>query len=381
MRLQGGYIIGWNINDFTACVMCLIQPEEYSYDELTAALSTVLHDESMSSIREYCGGSPVVIGYLEPKKFKKIPNLETQKQTNSIWITMSMELSAALEISGRLYSAPVLKSIYCCGCRHATSTQVVLFDDVNSNLLHYLSRNHSAFIKQSENPSELVRLKSAQLATQSSKKERSKKGRSDRKSVTRNGTVGVKASETYDSPTNPLAGNNYKDGVGKKLSELDFALHQINSMYTFKKLIFARLRLKKTKGNLKEADVGEDDGKASCCSKIISKPFIAIFVLLLLFCKFVIKMLSARMPSQLPFFGGKALRELSVLAHVLDIRLRTLCHLPFLFYNASDKLTKTLHIEQRNERHFIAFSELVAVIIDIFVGGFVGLVLFHFLQT
>ena len=43
------------------------------------------------------------------------------------------------------------------------STQVVLFDDVNSNLLRYLSRNHSAFIKQSENPSELVRLKSAQV--------------------------------------------------------------------------------------------------------------------------------------------------------------------------------------------------------------------------
>ena len=75
-ELQGGYIIGWNINDFTACVMCLIQPEEYSYDELTAVLSTVLHDESTSSIRDYCGGSPVVIGYLEPKKFKKIPNLE-----------------------------------------------------------------------------------------------------------------------------------------------------------------------------------------------------------------------------------------------------------------------------------------------------------------
>ena len=104
-ELQGGYIIGWNINDFTACVMCLIQPEEYSYDELTAVLSTVLHDESTSSIRDYCGGSPVVIGYLEPKKFKKIPNLEIQKQTNSIWITMSMELSAALKISGRLYSA------------------------------------------------------------------------------------------------------------------------------------------------------------------------------------------------------------------------------------------------------------------------------------
>ena len=84
------------------------------------------------------------------------------------------------------------------------------------------------------------------------------------------------------------------------------------------------------------------------------------------------------MPSKLPFFGGKALRELSVFAHVLDIRLRTLCHLPFLFYHASDKFTKTLHIEQRNERHFKAYSEVVAVIIDIFVGGFVGLVLFHF---
>ena len=123
---------------------------------------------------------------------------------------MSMELSAALEISGRLYSAPVLKSIYCCGCRHSTSTQVVLFDDVNSNLLHYLSRNHSAFIKQSENPSELVRLKSAQVPNTISNKEGIQEDRSNSKSVTRNGTMGAKASENYDAATDSLASNNHK---------------------------------------------------------------------------------------------------------------------------------------------------------------------------
>ena len=79
-----------------------------------------------------------------------------------------------------------------------------------------------------------------------------KKTKKNPKSLTRNKSVGVKASETYDAATDPLASNNHKDAVGKKLSELDFALHQINSMYTFKKL-YSRLRLKKDKTqNLKK---------------------------------------------------------------------------------------------------------------------------------
>ena len=64
--------------------------------------------------------------------------------------------------------------------------------------------------------------------------------------------MGARAREAYDAATDPLASNNHKDAVGKKLSELDFALHQINSMYAFKKIIYARLRKKKTNTNLKK---------------------------------------------------------------------------------------------------------------------------------
>ena len=77
-------MIGWNINDFTACIMCLIRPEEYSYQELTEVLEQILYNNVTTNLREYCGGSPVVIGYLEPQKFTKIPNLEIQKQVRSM---------------------------------------------------------------------------------------------------------------------------------------------------------------------------------------------------------------------------------------------------------------------------------------------------------
>ena len=70
-EIQGGYMIGWNINDFTACVMCLIGPEEYTYKELTTVLEKILCDDTTTNLREYCGGSPVVLGYLEQKNSQK----------------------------------------------------------------------------------------------------------------------------------------------------------------------------------------------------------------------------------------------------------------------------------------------------------------------
>ena len=76
-------MIGWNINDFTACIMCLIRPEEYSYQELTEVLEQILYNNVTTNLREYCGGSPVVIGYLEPQKFTKIPNLVVSRSMDT----------------------------------------------------------------------------------------------------------------------------------------------------------------------------------------------------------------------------------------------------------------------------------------------------------
>ncbi len=386
-EIQGGYMIGWNINDFTACIMCLIRPEEYSYQELTEVLEQILYNNVTTNLREYCGGSPVVIGYLEPQKFTKIPNLEIQKQTNSIWITMSMELSAALEIDGKLHAAPLLKSIYCCGCRHATSTQIVLFDDVDSNQLHYLSRNHSGFMKQKRNPSMLIRRRSSSLSGHNNDNKKNEDNNSGGTNTKDNKHDEKENKDSKKRRKNTKSIGISKNDDAKQLSELDFALHQINSMQSYKNMMYKSLRLKKrnkiqskTQSNEyhKNDDMANNKERSSCCHRIIIKPFVAIYILFLLFFEFAITILSTRLPSTLPYFGGKSLRESSVLAHVLDLRLRTICHLPFLFHSASTKKTKYLNIELRNELHFKAFSEIFAIGIDILVGLVIGFILFQF---
>eukprot|EP00943_MAST-04B_sp_MAST-4B-sp1_P003525 g3525.t1 len=367
--------------------MCLIGPEEYTYKELTTVLEKILCDDTTTNLREYCGGSPVVLGYLEPQKFAKIPNLEMQKQTNSIWITMSMELSAALEIDGKFHAAPVLKSIYCCGCRHATSTQIVLFDGVNSKALHYLSRNHSGFMKQKQNPSTLVRQRSSSSSTlnEGLQKKNKDKGIGAGANITKTSGNNDLSKRSHNKKSNRIIENNAvqcNSDEANKLSELDFALHQINSMQSFKSIMYKYLRSRKTKQNQTNSSstnvLVHDKKKTSYCHHVIIKPFIEMFILFISFFKFVITILSTRLPSRLPYFGGKSLRESSVLAHVLDLRLRTLCHLPFLFHSASEKNTKYLHTELRNELHFKAFSEMVAIVIDVFVGIFVGVILLQF---
>ena len=137
-NIESGFLVGWNINDFTTMVMGVVDSEQYAYSTISESLRKMKRSSVVNNLRTYCGGSPVVIGHISaPGSSSALPSIEPQTQDISvtIWLRMTLDPSLPLKIDNSVVPAPVLLSIHCCGVRHATSTQIVLFDEVDSEKL------------------------------------------------------------------------------------------------------------------------------------------------------------------------------------------------------------------------------------------------------
>ena len=341
--LEAGYLVGWNINDFTTMVMGVVNSEQYTYSTISDALKSMKASSVTNNLRTYCGGTPVVIGYLAAADSNNnLPNMDRQTQDNShsIWLRMTLDTALPLKIDGSVLPAPVLKSIHCCGVRHATSTQIVLFEEVDSEKLQYYSRMPSGFLSKRE--------------------------------------------------TGPFSAhsNGKNKTLGQQNSELDYALHQINSLRVFRAIMDDHLNDRKEMGQRECKHITSGKGTTSLKDKqhlnfgllhrCAGRSFATIFIIIRIFAEMIILLLSTTCPRYIPLIGGLALRELSALAHVLDLRLRTLCHLPFALNNAKRSQTKHEATPLRSKLHFDAYSNLTVILIDIFVGVLVGLILFFF---
>jgi hypothetical protein len=304
--LHSGWLVGWNINDFTICVMAIVSTEEYPYASLKNVLEHFSNNAELSDLKDYCGGVPTIIGYMsDPCSPTDPPRV---KDSLPIFLQMSMSTPSTLLIEGKLFPSPKLLSIYCMGVRHSTSAQIVLFEDIDSAQLHYYSRMPSGYL----------------------------------------------------APVNTTTSTS-------ETSELDYALHQINSMKVFKLLLYQSLR---GDGQRDDDKIGATAGKESS-HWWIGHILIGASIFFRSFAEMVITLLSARI------MFGKSLRELSALAHVMDSRLRVLCHLPFALEKAN-RASIYKPTPLRNMLHFKAYSDMTLVVIDVLVGVFVGIVLFLF---
>ena len=301
-------------------VMDVVDSRAFTYDKLKTTLTALKNDSSTATLLEYCGGSPVIIGYLSAHadSHAAVPNLERQTQDNSvsIWIRMMLNNALSLKLGDNIVPAPVLKSIHCCGVRHATATQIILYEDIDSEKLQYYSR----------------------------------------------------------SPPGILSKRPEDQFLPQENSELDYALHQVNSVQTLRDAMYDRL------GSTKEGSRSPESIKLprNQLLRCVGNSFASVFMIMIVFSEMFILVLSTPLPSYLPLLGGLALREVSALAHVLDLRLRTLCHLPIAIDNSRRSRTKFEPTPVRSRLHFDAYSKLAVILIDIIVGLVVGLVLFNF---
>ncbi|KAI9591861.1 N-acetylglucosaminyl transferase component-domain-containing protein [Syncephalis fuscata] len=141
--IQSGFLIGWNVRSFTACVATIVPETQIS--EVERVLDTIAYSTNMAIVEmnARCGVSPVILGICTSqqqqqdmatdKRFTSNETLKFQQNAN-LWITVHMTRQ----------HLPTLRSVHCCGLRfHNVCSEIILYDRPNYQRMQRLAYTSS----------------------------------------------------------------------------------------------------------------------------------------------------------------------------------------------------------------------------------------------
>ncbi|KAF9428548.1 phosphatidylinositol N-acetylglucosaminyltransferase subunit gpi1 [Podila epigama] len=142
-NLRTGFIIGWNVRSFTACIATVVS--DIDLGPLVSALSSLSADPQFTALNSACGVNPVVLGVaivpfadgMDEKavaesnaKLLASPLLQEHKETANLWLTIEIKPTYI----------PSLKSLHCCGFRYNNvSSEIIFFKQPDARKFQFLS--------------------------------------------------------------------------------------------------------------------------------------------------------------------------------------------------------------------------------------------------
>ncbi|KAK9764449.1 pig-Q [Basidiobolus ranarum] len=137
-KTKSGFLVGWNVRSFTACVAAVIHDVELpSLEKFLGNLSSESYSE-YDTMLDLCKVPPSVIGvFMSMDENEEDPNgilndkgIIEKKQTANLWVTIQMQKNLM----------PTLRSVYCCGYRyHSLSSEIIFFKRPDPSHLQHLS--------------------------------------------------------------------------------------------------------------------------------------------------------------------------------------------------------------------------------------------------
>ncbi|KAF9214603.1 phosphatidylinositol N-acetylglucosaminyltransferase subunit gpi1 [Podila verticillata] len=142
-NLRTGFIIGWNVRSFTACIATVVS--DIDLGPLVSALSSLTADPQFASLNRACGVNPVVLGVAivpfadgmdeqavseSNAKLLASPSLLEHKETANLWLTIEIKPTYI----------PSLKSLHCCGFRYSNvSSEIIFYKQPDARKFQFLS--------------------------------------------------------------------------------------------------------------------------------------------------------------------------------------------------------------------------------------------------
>nr|CAG8525791.1 7069_t:CDS:10 [Entrophospora candida] len=303
LHTKPGFLVGWNVRSFTACVAAVISNVKLS--DLETTLSALSTDNSSSFIymETVCGEPPIVLGVMttaHSDNESETDNtlLEEKKKSASFWMTMHLQIN----------NLPSLRSIHCCGYRYRdVSSEIIFYKQPNPTRLQYLSLEPLVLDIQ-QNSGQIIEKHSIAL------KSRKKLINSQR-----------------------------------QMNTMYLILNQINSSFETEKAILTRCRLFTIRRNRRSTSVSETVKKSAVgigkfiknsflypihyaipmIRPIISQPMIYLLMLVRIFAELILWILNLRFPTWM--FNGTALKDLSATLQQIDLRLQQACFWPWQY--------------------------------------------------
>ncbi|RUS15753.1 N-acetylglucosaminyl transferase component-domain-containing protein [Endogone sp. FLAS-F59071] len=328
-RMRPGFIIGWNVRSFTACVAAVVSDVELS--DLEAALSTFAADThtAFAQMSKVCAVPPIVLGVFTgrggkraggkagvPEMFKSEAVTE-KKQSANLWITIEM-------LDNYM---PSLSSIYCCGFHYPhVPTEIIFYHQPNPTHLQYLSLEPLVLdVSPDVQPAEKPPQQGGQQQQQANERD----------------VTTLRNMQRVMSHSRKVTGG----GGGKEdAGDMEIVLNQINTSYYLEKGVSALLRRARRQRRRPFSDVLFDFLSALLgrlllwCARVLWSPLLRPalvhpIMLVLFVVRFVAEvalfLLNVRLPKWA--MNGVAIKDLSTAAQQVDLRLQQACYWPWQY--------------------------------------------------
>ncbi|GJJ73981.1 phosphatidylinositol N-acetylglucosaminyltransferase subunit Q [Entomortierella parvispora] len=364
-HLRTGFIIGWNVRSFTACIATIVS--DIDLDALVSALGLVAADSHFSAINKACGVNPVVLGVAivpfadgmdaasvseSNRRLLESRSLLEHKQTANLWLTINIKPTYI----------PSLESLHCCGFRYSNvSSEIIFYRQPDPRSFQFLSLDPLILDISKINASGAL-FDAALSPKVAQKKTRSSLNHS-RLFITSSGRTVT--------------------------DDMNVTLQQINSSYEMEQAVHSKAKnLLRRRARSRSMSEAVRESAVDLSLKVRSKLSVTITTLWPLIQPFTIRplmitlfvlralveiclwILNWKFPTWA--FNGIAIKDVTTTGQQIDLRLQQACFWPWQYYMAKKKAWTNTSITRAQYISFYNSMWLVAndIIIGVALGSF-----------
>ncbi|KAI8605136.1 N-acetylglucosaminyl transferase component-domain-containing protein [Dissophora ornata] len=364
-HLRTGFIIGWNVRSFTACIATIVS--DIDLDPLVSALGSLAADPQFAAINRACGVSPVVLGvaivpFADGMDAKRVMDsnarllasrsLLEHKQTANLWLTIEIKPTYI----------PSLESLHCCGFRYS---------NVSSEIIYYKQPDPRSFQFLSLDP----------LILDISKINAS--------GALFDAALSPKAAQKRMKSTMSLS-RLFMSSSGRTVTDdMNVTLQQINSSYEMEQAVQAKAKsLLRRRARSRSMSEAVRESAVDLSIKVRSKlaitvttlwpviqpftirPLMVILLVLRALVEISLWILNWKFPAWA--FNGIAIKDMTTTGQQIDLRLQQACFWPWQYFMARKKAWTNTSITRAQYISFYNSMWLVAndIIIGVALGSF-----------
>ncbi|KAK5822171.1 N-acetylglucosaminyl transferase component-domain-containing protein [Linnemannia elongata] len=364
-HVRTGFIIGWNVRSFTACIATIIS--DIDLDALVRALGSLTSEPQFAAMNRICGVSPVVLGVAivpfadgmtaqavaeSNAKLLASRSLLEHKETANLWLTIEIKPTYI----------PFLESLHCCG---------YLYSHVSSEIIFYKQPDPRSFQFLSLDPLIL-----------------------DISKINASGAL-------FDAAMSPKAAQRrtkssmnhsrlYISSSGRTVTDdMNITLQQINSSYMIEQAVHAKAKnLLRRRARSRSMSEAVRESAVDLSIKVRSKlaitvsmvwpmiqpftirPLMVILFILRALVEFSLWVLNWRFPAWA--FNGIAIKDMTTTGQQIDLRLQQACFWPWQYFMAKKRAWTNMSITRAQYISFYNSMWLVAndIIIGVAFGSF-----------
>ncbi|KAI1317110.1 phosphatidylinositol N-acetylglucosaminyltransferase subunit gpi1 [Mortierella claussenii] len=364
-HLRTGFIIGWNVRSFTACIATVVS--DIDLDPLVSALGSLTADPHIAALNRACGVNPVVLGvaivpFADGQDAKSVADsnarlltsrsLLEHKQTANLWLTIEIKPTYI----------PSLESLHCCGFRYSNvSSEIIFYKQPDPRSFQFLSLDPLILDISKINASGA--LFDAALSPKAAQKR-------------------MKSSMSHSRLSMSSSGRIVTD-------DMNVTLQQINSSYEMEQAVHAKAKnLLRRRARSRSMSEAVRESAVDLSIKVRSKlaitattlwpmvqpftirPLMVILFVLRALVEISLWILNCKFPAWA--FNGIAIKDMTTTGQQIDLRLQQACFWPWQYFMARKKAWTNTSITRAQYISFYNSMWLVAndIIIGVALGSF-----------